>query len=155
MENQAWEYAGFACAHTVSPYCESTLEGSFDIEHMVPPSRGGRIDWTNLAVTCEACDRSGGSLTTQEVLAKMSDEPSELRITGILGSSIRGREDPNQRAARRGQQPRHERPTMDLYRTWPQAKSLRYARQTGSRTNAVFALSHAVSLATGGLTPLL
>ena len=114
MENQAREYAGFAaaskkfCAHTVSPCCKSTLEGSFDIEHMVSLSRGGRIDWTNLAVTCEACDRSRGSLTTQESLAKMSEEPSELRITGILGSSNRGREDPNQRAARRGQQPRHE-----------------------------------------------
>jgi len=41
---------------------------SYHVEHMVPLSRGGRNDCTNLAVTCATRKRSKGSLTTEQFL---------------------------------------------------------------------------------------
>ncbi len=36
----------------VCAYCESTLNGNYHVDHMIPLSRGGRNTWSNLAITC-------------------------------------------------------------------------------------------------------
>jgi 5-methylcytosine-specific restriction endonuclease McrA len=47
-------------------YCETVLFGSFHVDHMVPLSRGGRNDWTNLAITCADCNLSKAIKTVEE-----------------------------------------------------------------------------------------
>jgi 5-methylcytosine-specific restriction endonuclease McrA len=59
----------------VCAYCESALNGNYHVDHMIPLSRGGRNDRSNLAVTYGSCNRSKGTIWR------------ELRVTGILGSS--------------------------------------------------------------------
>jgi 5-methylcytosine-specific restriction endonuclease McrA len=50
----------------VCAYCESSLSGSYHVDHMIPLSRGGRNDWTNLAIVCRNCNLSKGSMTVEE-----------------------------------------------------------------------------------------
>jgi 5-methylcytosine-specific restriction endonuclease McrA len=50
----------------VCAYCESSLSGSYHVDHMIPLSRGGRNDWTNLAIACRNCNLSKGSMTVEE-----------------------------------------------------------------------------------------
>ena len=49
-------------------YCERQLNGSYDVDHIVPLSRGGRNDWTNLAVVCEWCNNSKNAKTAEEFI---------------------------------------------------------------------------------------
>ena len=50
----------------VCAYYESTLKVRYHVFDMVPLFKGGLNDWTDLAVTCAACNRAKGSLTTEE-----------------------------------------------------------------------------------------
>lgn len=50
-------------------YCERELDNEFDIDHMMPLSRGGRNDWTNLALACVFCNRSKHAKTVLEFLS--------------------------------------------------------------------------------------
>jgi 5-methylcytosine-specific restriction endonuclease McrA len=54
----------------VCAYCEFPLNVSYHVDHMTPLSRGGRNDWTNLAITCGNCNLSKGSMTLEEVFAE-------------------------------------------------------------------------------------
>lgn len=47
-------------------YCAEELVEQFHIEHMIPVSRGGNGDWTNIAITCQACNLSKGNKTLEE-----------------------------------------------------------------------------------------
>lgn len=49
-------------------YCEEPLFGVFHVDHMQPLSRGGRNDWTNLAVTCPFCNLSKHAKTPLQFL---------------------------------------------------------------------------------------
>ncbi len=49
-------------------YCETPLTDDYHVEHMVPLSRGGRNDWTNLAIACPLCNRSKGTKTVEEFM---------------------------------------------------------------------------------------
>lgn len=49
-------------------YCERPLMGSFHVDHMIAISRGGRNDWSNLAITCDACNRSKHTKTPLQFL---------------------------------------------------------------------------------------
>jgi 5-methylcytosine-specific restriction endonuclease McrA len=50
----------------VCAYCTMSLNGGYHVDHMIPLSRGGRNDWTNLAISCRACNLSKGSITVEE-----------------------------------------------------------------------------------------
>jgi 5-methylcytosine-specific restriction endonuclease McrA len=52
----------------VCAYCESALNRNYHVDHMIPLSREGRNDWSNLAVTCGSCNRSKGTMTVEESL---------------------------------------------------------------------------------------
>lgn len=47
-------------------YCECSLEGGFHVDHMLPISRRGTNDWSNIAVTCPLCNWSKNNKTTEE-----------------------------------------------------------------------------------------
>ena len=47
-------------------YCETPLFGSYHVDHMIPLSREGRNDWTNLAVSCGRCNDRKGAKTVEE-----------------------------------------------------------------------------------------
>lgn len=47
-------------------YCEIPLFGGFQVEHMTPISRGGRNDWTNIAIACQPCNSLKHTLTAEE-----------------------------------------------------------------------------------------
>ena len=56
----------------ICAYCEASLNGSYHVDHMIPLSRGGRNDWTNLAIACENCNLSKGSMTVEEFFRRMN-----------------------------------------------------------------------------------
>ncbi len=58
-----YEDQGGLCA-----YCECELHGTYDVEHMTPLCRGGKNDWTNLAIACSPCNRAKGSRTAEEFM---------------------------------------------------------------------------------------
>ncbi len=49
-------------------YCEVRLPTDFHLDHMTPISRGGRNDWTNLALTCPTCNLRKNDKTVIEFL---------------------------------------------------------------------------------------
>ncbi len=61
---QMYRDQGGLCA-----YCDAQLEGRFDVDHMVPLSRGGSNDWENLAVACPPCNRGKHTRTAEEFMA--------------------------------------------------------------------------------------
>src|SRR5690606_31343562 len=54
-------------------YCGST-DGPFHIDHLVPVSRGGSDEPSNLTVSCRSCNLSKCSLTASEFMEKISNE---------------------------------------------------------------------------------
>lgn len=65
--SQMLEDQGHLCA-----YCEVPLFGAFHVDHMIPISRGGRNDWTNLAVVCPTCNLRKYARTTEEFICGLS-----------------------------------------------------------------------------------
>lgn len=63
-DSEVWQLA--ESQHWLCAYCEVPLFGRFHTDHMVPLSRGGSNDWTNLAITCPACNVSKGTKTAEE-----------------------------------------------------------------------------------------
>ncbi len=49
-------------------YCESKLNGDYEIDHMTPLSRGGRNDWTNLAISCPHCNARKYTKSAEEFM---------------------------------------------------------------------------------------
>lgn len=49
-------------------YCEIELNGLYHVEHMLPFSRGGSNDWSNLAIACASCNVSKGTKTAEEFM---------------------------------------------------------------------------------------
>jgi 5-methylcytosine-specific restriction endonuclease McrA len=63
----------------VCAYCRTALNGGYHVDHMVPLSRGGCNDWTNLAITCGRCNLAKGSMTVEEFLAGRSSSRTASR----------------------------------------------------------------------------
>ena len=55
-------------------YCEGPLFGELHVDHMIPISQGGRNDWTNLAVTCPACNLHKNARTAEEFMECLRQE---------------------------------------------------------------------------------
>lgn len=58
---QMIEDQGGLCA-----YCGASLEDGFHVDHMLPISRGGTNDWSNIAITCPFCNWSKNDNTAEE-----------------------------------------------------------------------------------------
>ncbi len=55
------EYYNYCCM-----YCGEPLNGEYDIEHIIPLSRGGTNSPENIGVACRHCNRSKGAKTVEE-----------------------------------------------------------------------------------------
>jgi 5-methylcytosine-specific restriction endonuclease McrA len=49
-------------------YCMTDLKGSGEIDHMLPISRGGNNDASNLTLSCRACNRDKHNKTSAEFI---------------------------------------------------------------------------------------
>lgn len=52
-------------------YCEISIAESYHVDHMIPLSREGRNDWSNLAVAYESCNLRKNNETTEEFIRKV------------------------------------------------------------------------------------
>lgn len=59
-------------------YCGRRLPTSeLNLDHVVPRSRGGKTDWTNVVTSCIPCNRRKGSLLPAEAGMKLLIEPGK------------------------------------------------------------------------------
>ena len=65
-QTEVWQMLEDQCH--VCCYCEVPLFGNFHVEHMIPLSRGGSDDWSNLGISCGPCNTSKGSKTATEFI---------------------------------------------------------------------------------------
>jgi len=61
---------GFCCQ-----YCGSDEELTFD--HVIPRSRGGRTEWTNVAAACSPCNLKKANRTPREAGMRLRAKPHE------------------------------------------------------------------------------
>ena len=61
----------------VCTYCATTV-GPFDFDHILPVSRGGSNDPSNLTLACASCNRSKGGQTLSEWMAKKTKNSAPL-----------------------------------------------------------------------------
>jgi 5-methylcytosine-specific restriction endonuclease McrA len=59
-------------------YC-GTTEKPLTIDHVVPQSRGGKTEWTNVVAACESCNRKKGNKLPAE--AKMFPRSKPIKPT--------------------------------------------------------------------------
>jgi hypothetical protein len=94
--------------HTCA-YCGLTFhERELTIEHIVPLSRGGRHEWTNVATACRSCNTRKGGRTPEEARMPLLYVPYKVcRNEGFILSNRRILAD--QMAFLRASLPRHSR----------------------------------------------
>jgi len=59
-------------------YC-GCVEKDLTVDHIVPRSRGGRHEWTNVVTSCKACNHRKGSKSLQEARLVLNTVPREPR----------------------------------------------------------------------------
>ena len=73
-----------------SQYCgQSVGPKSYEMEHVVPKSRGGTSDWLNLVVSCSPCNQRKGSKTPKEAGMRLSSLPRKPTLREIQEELIR------------------------------------------------------------------
>ncbi len=50
-------------------YCETPMFGNYSVDHMLPISRGGSNDWSNLAIVCVSCNSRKAAKTVEEFVS--------------------------------------------------------------------------------------
>lgn len=66
--NRIYKRDNYSCV-----YCGSNRHLTLD--HVIPKSRGGRNDWTNLVTSCQKCNLKKADKTPDEARMKMSHKP--------------------------------------------------------------------------------
>lgn len=68
-------------------YCETGVsQGSAEVEHIIPSSRGGRSSWSNCVTSCHSCNKRKADKTPEEAgmkLLKKPGSPSTLHFWDI------------------------------------------------------------------------
>ncbi len=64
--NEIFERDGYCCT-----YC-GTTDGPFHCDHVIPVSRGGMSDLSNLTTACSSCNIKKGAMTADEFLSVAS-----------------------------------------------------------------------------------
>lgn len=73
--NRIYKRDGYECV-----YCGSRMQ--LTIDHVVPKSRGGKNEWTNLVTSCFKCNIRKSNRTPDEANMVMKHEPFVPQITG-------------------------------------------------------------------------
>jgi len=64
-------------------YCDKKFDTkNLNLDHVLPKSRGGRTDWTNIVTSCVGCNTKKGDKTPQEASMKLLVKPSKPRWKG-------------------------------------------------------------------------
>jgi 5-methylcytosine-specific restriction endonuclease McrA len=65
-------------------YCDKRFAyADLTIDHVIPKSRGGSNDWTNLVACCKRCNQNKGPRTPVEANMKLSREPYQPHYTEL------------------------------------------------------------------------
>lgn len=59
-------------------YC-GTIDKDMTVDHIVPRSRGGRHEWTNVVASCKTCNHRKGSKSVLDARMELSSTPTEPR----------------------------------------------------------------------------
>lgn len=79
---QVWQMVEdqqYCCA-----YCDQPFYGEFEIDHMIPISRGGAHTWSNVAVACMPCNRSKNAKTPLQFLRVLGYDVVEEALAAAL-----------------------------------------------------------------------
>ncbi len=63
-------------------YCDSTK--NLTIDHIIPRSRGGESNWTNLGTACMRCNTRKGDRTPEEANMLLKQKPKKPSLTSFL-----------------------------------------------------------------------
>lgn len=73
-----YEHYGYKCAYCGIKFSTSEL----NLEHVVPRSRGGRTDWSNIVTSCIPCNLKKGSRLPEEAKMLLLVKPTKPSWTG-------------------------------------------------------------------------
>lgn len=82
----------FSCQYCGQHYRKEEL--TFD--HVLPRSRGGETNWTNIVTSCKPCNRTKGDRTPDEADMPLLSQPKEPRWWPFSASSARFEEHPDE-----------------------------------------------------------
>jgi 5-methylcytosine-specific restriction endonuclease McrA len=80
---------GFTCC-----YCGTVHKmGNLNRDHVLPRSKGGKTDWTNIVSSCYACNDKKGSRTPEQAKMKLLKKPYKPKTLPLSqpGLVLRGR----------------------------------------------------------------
>lgn len=84
--NRIYKRDGYQCV-----YCGS--HRNLTLDHVIPKSRGGKNEWTNLVTSCQKCNMKKADKTPQEAKMNLRHEPFALTIVNENNSLSRIWED--------------------------------------------------------------
>ena len=69
-------------------YCGCKVSfAAFTLDHVIPKSRGGRADWSNLVTSCRVCNQKKGNRLLSESNHRLIKQPQRpKRLAGADGS---------------------------------------------------------------------
>jgi len=80
-----YEHYGYRCC-----YCNRKLPTTeLNLDHVVPRSRGGRTDWTNVVTSCIACNLKKGDRLPSEAHMRLHIKPSKPKWRGAISLGFR------------------------------------------------------------------
>ena len=78
-------------------YCGDRFRGDdLTFDHVLPRSRGGETNWTNIVTSCRPCNRFKGDRTPDEADMPLLAQPKEPRWWPFSASSARFEEHPEE-----------------------------------------------------------
>lgn len=80
-----YEHYGYRCAYCGLKFVSSDL----NLEHVIPRSRGGKTDWSNVVTTCIPCNLKKGNRLPNEANMKLLVKPTKPRWTGAAALAFR------------------------------------------------------------------
>jgi len=80
-----YEHYGYRCAYCGSKFGTSDL----NLEHVVPRSRGGRTDWTNVVTACVRCNVRKGDRLPEEAGMQLLLQATKPRWRGAATLIVR------------------------------------------------------------------
>ncbi|HBU69436.1 MAG TPA: HNH endonuclease [Elusimicrobia bacterium] len=84
-----YEHYNYRCCYCGNKFSSSEL----NLEHVIPKSRGGKTNWSNIVTSCIPCNLRKGNKMPDEAGMKMLITPNKPKWRGILsltfGSAIK------------------------------------------------------------------
>jgi 5-methylcytosine-specific restriction endonuclease McrA len=82
----------FARDESRCQYCGAKFPSSeLSIDHIVPMSRGGGTDWTNVVCACTECNKQKGGRTPQEAGMHLIRQPFRPKVNPMIRLKLRRR----------------------------------------------------------------